>query len=435
MRILPRLALALAALPLSRARQTPVAPVSKYVVAGIPVIQKRVTGNDVIAVQLYLKGGSAALAPTTAGIERFIGEVSTHGTTKYSKDRFAALTTASGTNIGTVANYDYTVRSVQAVRQNWDTAWDLFTQAVLHPTFPPPEVEQVRNQILNDLKQHRDDPDSHLDELADSALYSGHTYAAEPEGSVAAVSKLSPSQLVAWNRRRLTKANVLLVVVGNVSREDLTRKIAAAFGSLPAQGGAPARLPPLSAGRADVLAVREELPTNYIMGVFAAPAPSHPDFPAMRVAMRVLSDRFFEEVRTKRNLSYAVAANMASRGANRGSLYVTAVNPDTTIKVMLAEVRRLQREPVKGSLLSETISVFATQYWMSQQTNMGQASQLGLWELQGGGWQNAVRYVERLRLVTPAEVQRVAQTYLKNVRFVVIGDPSKVDRALFNSLD
>lgn len=409
------------------------AQVSRYVVAGIPVIQKRIAANDVVAVQVYLKGGSSALSATTAGIERFIGDALTHGTAKYSKDRFSALATSTGTNISAAAGYDYTTFSAQAVRQNWNTAWDLFTQAVLHPTLPAEELEQVRSQIVNELKQHKDDPDAHLGELADSALHAGHAYASEPEGSIEVIEKLTRDDLVKWHQRRLTKSNLLIVVVGNVAREDLAAKITAAFGALPAQGAAAARPAPITIASRDVLLVKQELPTNYVMGVFTAPAPSDADFPALRVAVRVLSDRLFEEVRTKRNLTYAVSAGMSSRAANRGTLYVTAVNPDTTLKVMLAEVRRLQQEPVPATLLGETVNVFATQYWMSQQTNMGQAGQLGLWELQGGGWENALRYVDRLRAVTPQEIQRVARAYLRNMRFAVIGDPAKVDRALFMS--
>ncbi|MFX1475464.1 MAG: cobalamin-dependent protein, partial [Promethearchaeota archaeon] len=48
--------------------------------------------------------------------------------------------------------------------------------------------------------------------------------------------------------------------------------------------------------------------------------------------------RLFKEVRTKRNLTYAVSAGQASRRDTYGMLYVTAVEPDTTIRVMLHEV-------------------------------------------------------------------------------------------------
>lgn len=432
-------AVTLAALPALASTQTPArqpssAGVTEFVVAGIPVIHKPILANDVIAVRLYIKGGAAALGVANAGIERFIGEMATRGTRKYSKDEFASRATATGTNVASEVAFDYTVITAQAVRQHWDEAWELFSEAALHPTFPQDEMQTVRDQILNDLKQRRDTPDSHLQMAADSVLYTGHAYAADPLGRQEAVSRLTRDDLARWHRRRLAKANLLLVVVGNVSRSDLAAKVRAAFAGLPATGGAPPRLVPMGVLKPDVVVIKQELPTNYIMGVYVAPNPSSRDFPALRVATRVLSERLFEEVRTKRNLSYAVSSGLSSLMANRGTLYVTAVQPETTLKVILHEVRRLQQEPLPVSRMGQSINVFLTQHWMQQETNMGQAAQLGLWELNGGGWENALRYVARLRAVTPAQVQRVARTYLKNARFVVIGDPSKVDRALFTSL-
>jgi zinc protease len=228
----------------------------------------------------------------------------------------------------------------------------------------------------------------------------------------------------------MTKANLLIVVVGNVAPDELSKQITAAFASLPATGGEAKRPSVLVSAKGEAALVKRELPTNYIQGVFSAPSPDHPDFAAMRVGILVLTDRLFEEVRTKRNLTYSTFAQVNTRQANRGRIYVTAVDPDTTLKVMLAETKRLAAEPVPESLLKEQVGVFATGYFMGQQTNMGQASSLGLWELSGGGYRNAGTYVNRLRAVKPADVQRAAKTYLKDFRFAVIGDPAKVSPAL-----
>ncbi|MGH7538064.1 MAG: M16 family metallopeptidase [Gemmatimonadales bacterium] len=168
-------------------------------------------------------------------------------------------------------------------------------------------------------------------------------------------------------------------------------------------------------------------------GRYPAAGPASPDYAALRVATRVLSERLFEEVRTKRNLSYAVFAGLGSRAANRGLLYVTAVDPDTTLRVVRTEVRKLRQDLVPAPRLDQTINVFLTTHLMSQQTNMGQAAELGLWELSGGGWANAGAYLRRIRSVTPADVQRVVRTYLQRFTFVVIGDPSKLDRTFVTS--
>ena len=415
----------------ARAASRTAPAISEFVVAGIPVIHKPITANDVIAVRVYIKGGSAALTPESAGIERFIAAVSDRGTKKYNGDQIAARLTSTGTRLGSENGYDYSVVTGQGVRQHWNATWDLFTQVALHPTFPDSEVEQMRGRLLNDIRQRADNPDLHLEMLADSLMYAGHAYAVDPAGTAASIGKLTRDDLVQWHRRRLTKANLLIVVVGNVTRADLTAKIRAAFGHLPATGGTAPQPAALREAAPDVIVVKQELPTNYIMGVYGVPGPESPDFPAVRVATRILSERLFEEVRTKRNLSYAVSSSIGTRTANRGTLYVTAVDPDTTIKVMLSEVRRLQTEPIPLDRLRQSINVFATGLLMGQQTNMGQAAALGLWELSGGGWQHGVSYVDRLRKVTPAQVQEAATKYLRNARFVVIGDPAKINRRSF----
>src|SRR2546430_16088764 len=70
------LAAMVVAWPMALAAQGPPAA-TKFTAGGVPVILKPITSNDVVAARLYLRGGSGALTQATAGIERFIGDVST----------------------------------------------------------------------------------------------------------------------------------------------------------------------------------------------------------------------------------------------------------------------------------------------------------------------------------------------------------------------
>jgi zinc protease len=407
--------------------------VRERVVAGIPVVHLPIQANDVVAVRLYLKGGSANLTPERAGVENFIALASRRGTERYTRDEFAALAAATGTAIGHEAFPDYTSFNLQAIREHWDAAWDLFTESVRRPTFPEAEVELVRGQILNQLRGRMDNPDAYLALLANDLLYEGHPYALDPLGSIATVEAMTTDDLRQWHAERLTKENLLLVVVGNVSESDLAGKIEDAFGGLPSTGGSARPVPPLAADAPALEITERELPTNYVRGQFAAPDPGHGDYPAIRIALDILSNRLFEEVRTKRNLSYAVQAGLSQRLANYGILYVTAVQPDTTLQVMLAEVERMKTESISPERLAQSVNVFLTTYWLQQETNMGRAGALGTYEIVGGGWQNAESFADRVRAVTSADIQRVAREYLRNMHFAVIGDPSAIDRALFTS--
>lgn len=408
--------------------------IDDFTVAGIHVIHKPITANDVIAVQLFVKGGAAAITPANAGIEQLIVDAAPLGTAKYTKDQFTAAATKNGAQIGGSAELEFTSMKLRAVRQNWDASWDLFAEAVAHPTFPESEVAVARGQLVNAVKQRTDDPDSYLEHLSDSVVFVRHPFAPEPRGTAQSVAALTSADLAKWHARRFTRSNLLIVVVGNVAHDDLVAKIGRSFGGLPASGGAVASVPALRPMTPSVTIINRSLPTNYIQGTFAAPPSRSADAAAVRLAVRLLSDRLFEEVRTKRNLSYAVYSFFRGGTVGRGAMYVTATDPDTTLKVMLAEVRRLQREPVSNERLQESRNDYVTAYWMGQETNLGQATQLGTYELTGGGWRNALALVDRMRAVTPADIQRVASRYFRNARFVVVGDPKKVNRALFQSL-
>lgn len=416
------------------AQQTPAPAVSELTVAGIPVILKPIAANEVIAVRLYLKGGSANLTSAVAGIERFIGAAASYGTAKYTKDDFAARATAVGVELDTEVEKDFTVFSGRGVRDHWNETWDLFTQAALHPTFPESELGVVREQILNDLRQRRDVPDSYLTLLADSLLYADHPYAVDPAGTEASIAALTRADLVRWHRERMTKENLLLVIVGNVSRADLEAKVAAAFGALPARGRGWAAAPPVASRGPALQVAQRDLPTNYVQGIFPAPSLGDPDYAAFRVTVDLLSHRLFEEVRTRRNLSYAVYAGLNDLRANHGLLYVTTVAPDTTLKVMLGEVRRIQEEPISEERIGGNTNTYLTTYFLRQEANMGQAATLGTYELLGGGWEQAEAFISRIRAVSPADIQRVARQYLRHFTFVVIGDSARVNRKLFTSM-
>ena len=408
--------------------------IDDFTVAGIHVIHKPITANDVIAVQLFVKGGAAAITPANAGIEQLIVDAAPLGTAKYTKEQFSAAATKSGAEIGGSAELEVTSMTLRAVRQHWDASWDLFAEAVAHPTFPEAEVALARGQLVNQVKQRTDNPDAYLNHVSDSVVFARHPFAPEPRGTPKSVAALTSADLAAWHARRFTKPNLLIVVVGNVAHDDLVAKIGRSFGGLPASGGAVAAVPALPPMTPSVTIMNRDLPTNYIQGTFVAPPSRSRDAAAVRLAVRLLSDRLFEEVRTKRNLTYAVYSFFRGGTVGRGALYVTATDPDTTLKVMIGEVRRLQREPVSTERLQESRNDYLTAYWMGQETNLGQATQLGTYELTGGGWRNALALVDRMRAVTPADIQRVATRYFRNARFVVVGDPKKVDRALFQSL-
>jgi len=98
---------------------------------------------------------------------------------------------------------------------------------------------------------------------------------------------------------------------------------------------------------------------------------------------------------------------------------------------MLKQITRLRASEVNKEAITATSQDFLTQYYLGQETNAAQTGSLASAELLGGGWRTADEFITRIRAVTPADVRRAVTTYMKNLQFVVLGDPSKIDKKIF----
>jgi len=336
-----------------------------------------------------------------------------------------------GTVISGASSYDYSVLAMTSTRANFDRSWEIFTDVALHPTFGKTEFQLEQSRVVAALRQAADEPDSYLQLLQQKVAYVGHPYLNQPEGTPESISSLTADDLRAYHQKIMQTSRLLLVIVGDLDPGVLKTRLTASFGKIPRGDYKPQTPPPLAFAASTVDVTSRDLPTNYVQGMFSAPPVTSPDIYPMRVASSILRERVFEEVRVKRNLSYAPDAFLRNQSANIGGLYVTAVDANQAVRVMLNEISRLQHEQISQDDITAVVAQFLTTYYMGQETNAAQANELAQYELIGGGWRNSLVFLEKLRAVTPADVQRVAQKYMRNIRFVVLGNPNQIDKTVF----
>jgi len=245
------------------------------------------------------------------------------------------------------------------------------------------------------------------------------------------VSKFTATDLRSLHKLMMQSSRLLLVVVGNVDPEDIKKLATASFGSLPRGDYAERPVEALKFAKPTVDVSPRNLSTNYVKGVFGAPPLSSSDYYAMRVAVALLQSRVYQEVRVKRNLSYAPNAEMGNLAANTANIYVTAVDANQAIDVMLKEIADLRTHAVADDDFVGVPGFFLTTYFIDQETNAAQAGDLARYEAFGGGWRRSFEFLDKIRSVTSADIKTVANKYMKDIRFVVVGDPKAIDNAVF----
>ena len=401
---------------------------------GLKTIHRHVTGNDVVAAQIYFRGGARNVTEKNAGVESLLFEVATEGTKNFSKSEINREMARMGTVIDGDSGYDFSVVEMRCVRQNFERSWQLLTDMILNPACDDKEVALVKDQIISALRQQNDSPENSVALLCNRLLFDSHPYFNSPIGTVESVSSLTSADVKAHHAKLLQTSRMLVVVVGNVSTDEVKRKVEASFGKLQ-RGEYKHEAPPAfaKASTADFQVVERPVATNYIRGSFAAPPLESSDYAPFSIAVNILQQLFFQEVRVKRNLTYGADATLLTNGANSAFISVTTPKPNEAIRVMFDQIDFMQRQIIREEGLKAIISGFLTNYYNKLEDNGSQAGKLAEYELLGGGWQRDQTWINEVSKVSPEDVNRVSKKYLKNFHFAVMGDKRQFDRELFMS--
>lgn len=399
---------------------------TSYEVGGIRVVHRRTPANDIVAANVYLLGGVRQLTSANAGIEPLLLDASERGTRTYSKDRLRRLTARLGSAIVIDPSADWTSFGLRSTVANFDSTWMVLASRLMEPTLDPAEFALAKEQFLSAVRQRRDSPDALVTFLADSFAFAGHPYAIDPAGTDRSIGALTTAELRKYHDAEIVKSRMLLVVVGNVPRAKVEALVGRTLAKLPAGTYAWSLPDTLSTRNTGVTIEPRTLPTNYVLGYYAGPPAGSRDYQALRIATAVLSGQLFGEIRSRRNLTYAVEAPFVERALAAGGLYVTTVSPDTTLRIMREQIEALQQGMIDARALDRLVQQFLTQYFLGNETNAEQADFLARAQLFRGDYRIAERFVDELHAVTPQDVQRVARRYIRNVRFAYIGDPGKL---------
>ena len=287
-----------------------------FEVNGLKVVFKQNTSNDIVSANMYFKGGVTNLTEKQAGLESLTLDVSSKATKNYPKDKLNEALERMNSKLNSNSNDDYSSLSLLCVKQNFDESWKIFADVVLNPVFSEEDLNLERDKMISAVKQVNDNPDALLQKEVNHEFYVDHPYSIEVNGTQETLSSFTPGDLKAYHSGMLETSRMLLVVVGNTTLEDLKSMVNDAFGSI-TKGSYVTKMPPeVEMSEPSLKVVYRELPTNYIQGTFSAPERGTEEGNTMLIASSILRDRLFEEVRTKRSLSYAPAAFYRAKQKN-----------------------------------------------------------------------------------------------------------------------
>ncbi|MBA4053417.1 MAG: hypothetical protein C0490_01770 [Marivirga sp.] len=424
------LLLTFCAVSFSYAQSPPDVKPREFIVDGMKVIFKP-SIKEIISVRLFIKGGTANYSKELEGIEDLALSLATQGGTKTkTKTEFSSALEKIGTSIGSSTTLDYSDISMTCVKEFWDPSWTLFAEAVTTPRLDEKEFSIIKGQAVAQAKESESNPDEHLKNKALENTFAGRNYSKIPSGTVQSLEKISLQQLIDHYNSILGKQNCFLVVVGNITEAELKQKVSTAFGKLAPGKGVKAEAPVEFKPAANI--ENREIATNYIRGTMNAPAVSEKEGVPMMLAMAIMRDRFFVELRTKRSLSYAPSAFYASSAIKNpyAVFYISSTDPKQSLQVMIEEINKVKNEGFKEKELKDMKESYLTEHFLGLETNSSQTMSLGLSEV-AGDWRKNESFMAEVDKATINDLNAAFKKYSNAINWTYLGKESAVSKEDF----
>ncbi|NJK60090.1 MAG: insulinase family protein [Oscillatoriales cyanobacterium SM2_1_8] len=372
---------------------------------------------DVVAGRLFAIGGRRCDGPWP-GMGQLLAAGLTRGTVTANAREIADAVESLGAGLGTEADLDYFLLRFKCVGEDWPALLGLAADLLRRPTFPTGEVELERRLLLEALQQR---PTRPLAAAWDALLphcYGDHPYRHPELGTAQAIEGISGAQLRAHHRRWFQPDRLVIALAGRLTPEEGVARAAQSFGDWLGETALAIPTGPRQHTPVD-LWIDCPHPQNLVLWAWPAPAIAHPDAVPFHLLSLVLGDgttsRLFVELRENRGLAYDVAALFPWRAETSHLLaYVSTAAADTATAsaILCHEVARLQEEPLTAAEWQTVQGKCLGHHALRCQTNGQWAQALGWREAMGLPPHWEAQFVEAVRAATPADLQRVAQTYL-----------------------
>jgi zinc protease len=390
------------------------------------------SGNEIIVFQTIIKGGVQNYSADKAGIESLAMTGLTEcGTMKDDKNSFKNKLDKISAQVYGNTRMDFASFSLNCIKGDFETAWPLYTDAMLSPRFDAKEFARIKQDAINIIRAGDSDPDNAVNKMARQTAFAGKDYAKEPQGTVETVTKLTPEETKKYWQSIFARSKMVIVIVGDLDKAEIESKVKEFLSKVPA--GSPFKLKEESySPPANSFSPKErENATNYIQGITGAPLPGTPDYNAFVLAMRIFSTRHFIEVRSKNGLSYAPGSWFSQGKTPYANFFVTTTQPDKYIAVARNLIDKVKTEGFTAEELKNEKTGYLTGLYYRQETNEEQAAALATNEVVHNNWKRAIEIKDEINKVTLQDANNAFKKYITNITWVYQGDPKKVDSKLY----
>lgn len=428
--------------PSTRAQAIHLPPHEKFVLKnGLTVLLMEKHGVPMIDVFTVVKTGSAADPAGQEGVAAAAAALLRKGTKTRTAQQFAADFDFIGGSFEAEAGPDFTNISAEFLTKDLARGLELFSDAILHPTFPQAETDKILAQALDSVKGEKDEPRSVIGLYFRGYLFGAAPYGRPPDGDEVSLTRIHRESIVKFYESNYAPGNTILGIAGEFNTAEMRQKLEDIFGSWPSKAVSSITIPVTTTtkGKKLLLIDKPDATQAYFAIGNIGTAVNDPDRVPIRVVNTIFGGRFTSELnealRVESGYTYGASSFFDSR-KSPGPFEISSFTKNETttpaIDLALEVLKKLHKNGVTAEQLASAKSYIKGQYPPNIETSAQLARRIVYNEFYGLTDDEVNKLEERVDAVTPEIARQVIAKHFPadSLVFVLIGKAAEIRPAI-----
>jgi zinc protease len=393
-----------------------------------------------VALYIFYRIGSRNEHPGTTGLSHFFEHMMFNGAKKYGPGDLDKAMEANGASNNAYTSQNVTVYQDWFPRSALELIYDIEADRIRDLTFDPKKIASEREVVASERRLSVDNNNfGLLDEQLRATAFIAHTYQWPVVGWMSDIQSWTMEDLKHHFEMGYSPSNATMVVVGDVSPEEIFRLCEKYIEPIPSH----APPPPVTTIEPEQLGERRlvvhkpaELPL--LMIGYHVPQTNNPDFYALNIMRSVLfqgeSSRMYQRLVDKDQIALDVSYDVDSAFDPTLGV-ITAqprqgVDPQACEKAIYEELENVKRALISDRELEKAKNNQLADFYREMRTINGRANTIGTYEVFMGDYNKLFDAAKSYSAVTKEDVQRVAKKYFgPNNRTVATLLPENEEKA------
>ncbi len=413
---------------------------SEYILDnGFKVLLKEIHTAPLISSWVWYRVGSKDEPSGHTGISHWCEHMQFKGTPQFPATFLDKAISRDGGIWNAFTYFDWTTYLETMPADKIDLGLRLEADRMVNSVFDQKEVVSERTVVISEREGNENEPLFQLGEAIQQAAFRIHPYHHEIIGDLADLKSITRDDLYAHYRTYYIPNNSVMGIAGDFKTKEMLARIRELFEPIPAGANPPRLARPEPEAQGEHRLIVEGLgETTFLEISYHAPAASDPDYFPVTVLDSLLAgpsslnifggggisnktSRLYRSL-VEKELAVSVSGGLlATIDPFLYSITITvhpARRPEEVLQAFDEEIMRIQDKRVRTDEVARAIKQARALFAYNSENITSQASWLGHPEM-FASYDWFLNYLDNLAKVTPVDVQRAAQKYLRTQNRVI----------------